>query len=157
MIIYLISFLLLMQTSEIPYRAKENYQVELKYDLKARPAKDHNSVNLDPNAARGIEENNYLGPLPYLTIKIKILNHVPEEIRFRCENNFGNSLFNRKAEKSLAYEIDMGYLDDVKDRVTAHSYTLYAMTEKKVALNKIEFVVQEDGTFMVNGEKRGKF
>lgn len=153
MIVYLLPFLLLWQTTEIPFRAKEDFQVELKYDLKQRPAKDPNKVNLDVSVA----ERNSTGPLPYLTVNVKILNPKAEEIRFRCENNFGRSVFNKKAEKSLNYEIDMGYIDDLKDRVSAHGYTLYALTENKESINKIEFIVMEDGTFMVNGEKRGKF
>jgi hypothetical protein len=145
---------LLWQTSEVPFRAREDYQVELKYNLKQRPAIDHNSVTFEK---KGIEQRNSPGPLPYLIVNVKILNHKSEEIRFRCENNFGRAIFNRKAEKSLHYEIDMGYIDDLKDRVTPYGYTLYAMTEEKEPLNKIELIVMEDGTFMVNGEKRGKF
>jgi hypothetical protein len=154
MILYLISILLLWQTTEIPFRSKEDFQVELKYDLKQRPARDLNSVTYENSR---VENRPGTGPLPYLVVNVKILNAKAEEIRFRCENNFGRSIFNKKAEKSLNYEIDMGYIDDLKDRVTPFGYTLYAIAEGKESLNKIEFIVMEDGTFMVNGEKRGKF
>ncbi|HZY83056.1 MAG TPA: hypothetical protein VFE50_26235 [Cyclobacteriaceae bacterium] len=155
MFLYLIPFLLLWQTSEVPFRAREDYQVELKYSLKQRPAKDHNSVTFEQ---KNIEDRKPgSGPLPYLVVNVKVLNHKQEEIRFRCENNFGRAIFNRKAEKSLDYEIDMGYIDDLKDRVTPYAYTLYAVADNKESLNKIELMVMEDGTFMVNGEKRGKF
>lgn len=154
MLHYLIPFLLLWQTSEVPFRAKEDYQVELKYNLKQRPAKDHNAVTFEK---KGVEDRSNPGPLPYLVVNVKILNHREEEIRFKCENNFGRSIFNKKAEKTLDYEIDMGYIDDLKDRVSPYGYTVYAQTESKQSLNKIELMVMEDGTFMVNGEKRGKF
>ena len=154
MILQLISFLLLLQVTEIPYRAKNDFQIELKYNFKDRPAKDANTVSFDDRTAR---ERPPSGPLPYLIVNVKILNPKAEEIRFKCENNLGRALFNRKAEKSLSYDIDMGYIDDVKDRVTAHTYTLYALTDKREAINKVELLVMEDGTFFVNGEKRGKF
>lgn len=154
MLLYLVPFLLLLQTTDVPFRAKEDFQIELKYDLKQRPAVDPNTVTLDPAVA---ERKGSHGPLPYLTVKLKILNPKAEEIRFKCEDNFGKALFNKKAEKSLAYEIDMGYIDDVKDRISAHSYTLYAQSDKRESLNRIELLVMEDGTFLVNGEKRGKF
>jgi hypothetical protein len=154
MILYLVSFLLLWQTTEIPFRAKDDYHVELKYNLKQRPAKDHNAVTFENQR---VEDRKNPGPLPYLIVNVKILNPKVDEIRFKCENNFGRAIFNKKAEKSLSYEIDMGYIDDLKDRVTPYSYTLYALTDKKESINKIELLVMEDGTFMVNGEKRGKF
>lgn len=153
MIPYLLSFLLLWQTIEIPFRAKEDFTVELKYDLKQRPARDHNTVTLDATVA----ERKGTGPLPYLTVKLKILNPKAEEIRFRCEDNYGKAVFSKKAEKSLDYVIDMGYIDDLKDRLSPYSYILYAQSDKKESLNKIVLLVQEDGTFLVNGERRGKF
>jgi hypothetical protein len=152
MILHLISFFLLFQSSEIPFRAKDDFAIELKYNFKEKPTKDANTVAWESNPAK-----RPTGLLPYLIINVKILNAKQEETRFKCENNLGRALFNRKAEKGLSYDIDMGYLDDVKDRVTAHKYTLYAVGESREVINKIELLVMEDGTFMVNGEKRGKF
>lgn len=150
----LLPILLLWQTTEVPFRAKEDFQVELKYDLKQRPVGNPNSVSLDQAV---VEKRNGGGTLPYLIVKMKILNHKTEEVRFKCENNLGKAIFNKKAEKSLAYEIDMGFIDDLKDRTEAHAYTVYAQSEKKELLNRIELLVMEDGTFLVNGERRGKF
>lgn len=152
MVIQLISFFLLWQTGEVPFRAKDDFQVELKYNFKEKPAKDLNTLAWDADPAKQPS-----GLLPYLIVNVKILNAKQEEIRFKCENNIGKTLFNKKAEKGLSYDIDMGYIDDVKDRVTAHRYTVYALTGDKEAINRIELLVMEDGTFMVNGEKRGKF
>jgi hypothetical protein len=152
MILHLISLLLLFQSGEVPFRGKDDFLVELKYNFKEKPARDANTVAWEATPGKRPS-----GPLPYLIVNVKILNAKQEEIRFKCENNLGRALFNRKAEKGLSYDIDMGYIDDVKDRVTAHMYTLYALSENREAINKIELLVMEDGTFMVNGEKRGKF
>ncbi len=152
MILYLISFLLFVQTIDVPYRAKDDFQVELKYNFKERPTKDASTVTWEAQPGKVKS-----GPLPYLIVNVKILNPKEDEIRFKCEDNNGRALFNKKADKTLDYQIDMGYVDDVKDRVTAYGYTLYALGEARQAINKIELIVMEDGTFMVNGEKRGKF
>jgi hypothetical protein len=154
MISYLLPFLLLWQTTDIPFRPNTDFHLELKYDLKQRPQGNPNSVSLDQAVT---ERRNGGGSLPYLTVKLKMLNAKAEEVRFKCENNFGKAIFNKKAEKTLAYEIDLGFIDDLKDRVEAHAYTVYAQSDKKQSLNKIELIVMEDGTFMVNGERRGKF
>jgi len=151
------SLLLLWQTIEVPYRAKDDFQVELKYNFKERPAKDPNSVSWEAHNAQGREGREKNGLLPYLIVHVRILNPTAEELRFKCENNLGRSLFNKKISKELSYDVDMGYIDDVKDRISAHTYTVYAMTDKRVMINRIELHVAEDGTFLVNGEKRGKF
>jgi hypothetical protein len=157
MILHLIFVLLLWQTVDIPFRAKDDFQIELKYNFKERPSKDPTLVVWDAHNSAGRDNGDKKGLLPYLIVNIKILNPKIEETRFRCENNLGRAMFNRKADKELSYDVDMGYIDDVKDRVTAHTFTLYALTAKREALNRIELKVEEDGTFLVNGEKRGKF
>lgn len=153
MIIYLISLLIYWQTPTIPFRAKEDFTVELKYDMRQRPSKEA-SITFDH---RKVEDRKGPAALPYLTANVTILNATKEEIRFRCDNNFGNSMFNKKAEKSLKYAIEMGYIDDVKDHVSPHVFTVYALNDKRDAINRIELKVLEDGTFLVNDEKRGKF
>lgn len=150
MILYLLSFLLLWQTAEVPYRAKEDFQVELKYDFKDRPNKETIAWESQPSHIKS-------GQLPYLTVKLKILNPKAEEVRFKCENNLGKAVFNKKAEKTLNYDIDMGFIDDLKDHVSPHQFFVYAVSEDRHSLNRIELFVEEDGTFLVNGEKRGKF
>jgi len=154
MILQLIPLLLLFQSAEVPYRAREDYKIELKYNFREKPARDPNTVHWDD---RSVKDRPSGGPLPYLVVNVQILNPKAEEMRFKCENNLGKALFNKKADKTLSYDIDMGYLDDVKDRVSPYSYVVYALTDKRQVLNRIELLVMEDGTFMVNGEKRGKF
>jgi hypothetical protein len=151
MITLFLSFLLLLQLNEVPYRAKEDFEVQLKYNFKARPSK---SVDV---AYEANPDKTTSGPLPYLMVDVKILNPKTEEVRFRCEDNFGRSVFNKKIGKILKYEIDMGFIDDLKDHVAAHLYTMYIVAEDKRIINKKELLVNEDGTFLVNGEKRGKF
>ena len=154
MIIHLISFLLLWQTTEVPYRAKEDYQVELKYNFREKPAKDPDHFTFDPDKAK---QDGKSGPLPYLIVKVTILNLKESEVRVKCQNNLGRAIFNRKVDKDPTYDIDIGYIDDVKDRITPHTYTVFALSDKRDVLNRIELHVLEDGTFLVNGEKRGKF
>jgi hypothetical protein len=54
-------------------------------------------------------------------------------------------------------QLEVGFTDDVKDRVTPHHYFLTLVSPKKTETSKIEILIEEDGTFFVNGEKRGKF
>jgi bifunctional DNase/RNase len=45
----------------------------------------------------------------------------------------------------------------MKDRISAHEFTLFLLNSAKVEVSRIRMVVEEDGTFWVNGEPRGKF
>lgn len=153
--LFLLPLLLFFQEPAVPYRLKEDYVVELKYELKQKPV--DNTVAYD--AERGIVPKTGSGQLPFLVVHVTILNRKPEEIKFRCENNLKATLFNRRAdkEKNQLFKVEMGFIDDMKDRVTAYSYRLMAMSEDREPMNQIEMTVLEDGTFLVNGEKRGKF
>jgi hypothetical protein len=69
----------------------------------------------------------------------------------------GNLVFNRKASEGTKLTLDVGFIDDVKDRITPNSYTLNLFTDSKKIISRIHMVIMEDGTFLVNEEKRGKF
>jgi hypothetical protein len=142
-----------LQYPGIPYRNKEDFQVELKYDLRARPAPNSGTFNFD-QAANQKPKN---GMLPYLLVNVKIMNVTPEEIRFRCEDNKGTTHFSKKLPKGAIFVIDMGYIDDIKDQLAPNTYELFAVSSKKEMLNRIHLRIEKDGTFLVNGEKRGKF
>jgi hypothetical protein len=157
MIIPLISLLLLWQTSSVPYRAKEDYVVEVRPNFKTRPNTDKGTVNWEAHNPQGRDDRAKTGLLPYLVVNVKILNPKAEELRVLCEDSRGTHVFNKKIGKTLTYEIDMGYIHDIKDHITPNAYTVYALTDKRAALNRIELLVADDGTFLVNGEKRGKF
>ncbi|HET9486931.1 MAG TPA: hypothetical protein VFO54_05835, partial [Chryseosolibacter sp.] len=63
----------------------------------------------------------------------------------------------KKIDLNSILVMDLGFTDDMKDRVTPHEYTLTFVSEEKVPLEVILIKVDEDGSFFVNGEKRGKF
>lgn len=154
MLLTFILFLLTYQSPEVPFRSKEDFQVELKYDLRTRPATELNRVTLDPNATGLMKPKT--GMLPYLLVTVTILNVQQEEVRVRCEENT-RTVFNRKLSKSTSFVIDMGYIDDIKDGLAANDFNVLAMNSEKKPLNRIHMRIEKDGTFFVNGEKRGKF
>jgi hypothetical protein len=142
-----------LQDPGIPYRNKEDFQVDLKYDLRSRPANNPNSFQFDqaPN------QKPKTGMLPYLVVSVKIMNVTTQETRFKCEDNKGNIRFTKKLPKGATFLIDMGYIDDIKDQLAPNTYELFALSADKALLNRIHLRIEKDGTFLVNGEKRGKF
>ena len=145
--------LLLFQSPEVPYRNKEDYQIEIKYDLRSRPAAEANTVHLDPTGVK----SHKTGMLPYLLVTVKIFNVKPEETRFRCEDSGGHMKFNRKLPKAASFVVDMGFIDDIKDQLAPNEFTVLAISSAKEPMNRIHMRIEKDGTFLVNGERRGKF
>jgi hypothetical protein len=142
-----------LQSPAIPYRNKDDFHVELKYELRTRSASTPNSVDFDPTGPNKPKT----GMLPYLIVSVTIMNVTPDEHRFKCEDNRGRIHFNKKLPKETIFLIDMGYIDDIKDQLAANAYELFALSTEKERLNRIYLRIEKDGTFLVNGEKRGKF
>jgi hypothetical protein len=142
-----------LQDPVVPYRNKEDFTVELKYDLRSRPAAQANTLHLDPTGVK----TQRTGMLPYLIVAVKITNVTPQEVRFKCEDNEGHTRFSKKLPKAATFMIDMGFIDDVKDQLAPNSYEVFAMSKEKTPVNRIHLRIEKDGTFLVNGEKRGKF
>ena len=80
-----------------------------------------------------------------------------EEVKVRITNNLGIRIATRKVEEGTVVPIEVGFTDDAKDRVSAHQYLLTFLSPKRAETSKIVIEIEKDGTFLVNGQKRGKF
>ena len=149
--------LLLFLVQEVPFKAKEEFDIKLNYQFKQRPSADHrNTVNLD-ESRKDYERRTSSDQLPYLILNVKFLKITPEEVRVRITNNRNNRSLTKKLSEGLVIPIDVGFTDDVKDRINAHEYVLTLLSPQKSETSKIVIHIEEDGSFLVNGEKRGKF
>ena len=93
---------------------------------------------------------------PYLYLHLKVLKLIPEEVRIKVVKNNSQVLLARKFDPNVVLKLDLGFTDDIKDRVTAYQYLITFLTKEKSELSKIEIFFEKDGTYLVNGEKRGK-
>lgn len=152
----LILLLAFSLSQEIPVKPKEEFEIKLDYQFRNRPAQDLNSVHLD-ETRKEHERRVSTAPLPFLTLNIRMLKLSEAEVKMRVTNNLTPRVALRKVEEGTVVPLQIGFTDDVKDRVTAHAYTLTLLSPKKLETSRIEIVIEEDGTFLVNGEKRGKF
>ena len=94
----------------------------------------------------------------YLTsiLNVKVLKPAPEEVRIRVVENGTRIALNKKFDMNTVLILDIGYTDDIKDRVKAYEYTVYYLTADKKPVSKVVIYFDEDGTYFVNNEKRGK-
>lgn len=148
--------LFLLPQEEVPYKPAEEIKVELDYKFKQRPSVDNLTVDYGETREQH-ERRKVSGPLPYLMVNFTVLSLKEGEVRIRGINNLGNSVITKKAEVGTTFKIDLGYTDDMKDRVSPYEFNIYFLSPEKKNLSRVHLLVLEDGTFLINGEKRGKF
>lgn len=151
--VFILAFFLVQ---EIPLKPTEEFEIKLDYQFKTRPTGDHNTVNL-AGSPKSYGHKAGTGVLPYLTIHLRVLSLPEEKMRMRIATNLNDRAVVKKVNVNSPVAIDLGFTDDMKDRVTAYAYTLTFIGSEKQAVNRIVITVAEDGSFLVNGEKRGKF
>lgn len=150
-------FLFAFTLQETPFKAKEEFEIKLDYKFKQRSADaSAKSVYMDEtNAERDRRTSTAL--LPFLVLNVKMLKLPLAESRVKIGTNLNARVVTRKVSEGTTIPIEVGFTDDAKDRVSAHHYTLTFLSADKTEINKITIFIEEDGTFLVNGEKRGKF
>jgi hypothetical protein len=141
---------------ELPYKPSDEFEIKLNYQFKPRPTPDKNSLHFEESSVEETQRSNS-DILPYLILNVKMLKLSTEEVRVRVMNNRNQSIISKKVETGQVIPIDLGFTADVKDRISPHEYILTFISPKKSETCKVTIHVDEDGTFLVNGEKRGKF
>jgi hypothetical protein len=141
---------------QVPYKASEEFELKINYIFKERGAIDRKTVEYDKATDDKIRKATS-GPMPYLLVDLKVLSIAENEIKIRVVNNEGHLVFTRKAAVGTVIKLDWGYTEDIKEKLTVNEFTVYFSDDKKKSISKIFLTILDDGIFMVNGEKRGKF
>jgi hypothetical protein len=146
--------LTLILQDTVPFKAKDEFDVKIDLKLKQRPQdSDANTVDLSDQPKKKPSS----AMLPYLYLRVSFLKLNPEEVRLTVKNNFDRRIVNKKIEKNPILEIDAGFTDDLKDRGKTSEFVITMLSADKEDISKIVIQIEEDGTFLVNGDKRGKF
>ncbi len=148
-LVYIFSFFLFQDQTR--YKSNDEFELKLDLQFKKRPGPDMNKVDLEKRTLPTAGMN-----APYLYIDLRVLKPVAEESRVKVLKNGRETLMSRKFDPNLVIKLDLGFTDDIKDQVTPHHYLVTFLSKDKEPLSRIEIVFEEDGTYIVNGEKRGK-
>jgi hypothetical protein len=146
---------LLFSPEEVPYKATEDFEIKLQFEFKERVRPDASRVDLN-QTAKDYERSHGSGPLPYLYLNVRLLKLYPEEVKMRVVKNGDKVVLNKKFDLSTLVKLDLGFTDDIKDRVSAYEYTILFLNENKEPASRIVIYFHEDGTYLVNGQVRGK-
>ncbi len=149
---YTFAFLLLpvFFQQSVPFKPGDEYSFRLDYQFRNKAGIDRFEVDWS-NTQKYSE-----GTLPYLIVHIKPLKLSANEERVKIVNNRNERIYSRKASVDEEIQIEMGFTDDLKDRTAPYEFNIF-FTSKKADNSRINLFVDEEGTFYINGEKRGKF
>jgi hypothetical protein len=136
---------------DIPYKAFEEFEVTLDYQI--RQFRDKDPKTVDFSSAVPKEPKSLL----YLVVQVELKTLAPNEARVHVNSNLGTEVGNRKAEPGMLLKIDFGFIERVKERKAAHEATVFLMSSDRKNVSRIHLFVEENGTFLVNGQRRGKF
>lgn len=150
--ILLLTFALLQ---EVAFKPNSEFEIKIDYEFKSRPAADPNTVKLG-SVSRNVQQTSS-GVLPYLELQIHFLALPEEKTRMQITTNLDRRGTTKRVTLDSPYVLDLGFTVDMIDRVHAHEYTLTFLDADKNPVNRILIFIEEDGSFMVNGEKRGQF
>jgi hypothetical protein len=147
--IYMLSAILFQEP--IPYKGNDEFELKLDMQFKKRPPPNLNKVDLEKRTLPASGMN-----APYLYIDLRVLKPVPDEYRVKVTKNNNDILMSRKFDPSTVIKLDLGFTDDIKDHIRPHHYMITFLSKEKDPLSRVEIFFEKDGTYIVNGEKRGK-
>jgi hypothetical protein len=150
-LIWVTLFSLFFLQHEPPYKSNEEFELKLDLQFKQRPRVDPNTIELEKRTLPTSGMN-----APYLYINLRVLKASPDEVRVKVIRNKSETLLSRKFDPQVMVKLDLGFTDDIKDGISAHHYIVTFLSKDKHPLSKIEILFESDGTYLVNGEKRGK-
>ncbi len=148
-ILSLVSFDTIFSQQEIFFKAGNEY--ELKIDLAFRKRDTINGEIFDAGGSR-IKTTGQ--PIAYLAILFKLLKS-NDETRVRILNQ--KKVTSKKIKVNEVEKIEMGFVEDLKYQTEPSLLTILLLDDQKKEMSQVILTIEPDGTFLVNGVKRGKF
>ncbi len=154
-VLYVLAYF--FQGTPVPYKPKDEFEILIDYQFKNRSAADALTVDYS-DTKEDLDKKRYAaGVRPYLILNMKLLKLSSDEVKVRAINTEGRTVYNKKVMVGDLVKFDMGFTDDIKDRVGPYAVTVVFLSKDKKETSRIYLNVREDGTFLVNDEVRGKF
>lgn len=139
----------LFSQDETPFKPNHEFELKLNFEFKSRPV--DTTIRFDKQ-----HSNNSTGPLPYLNVNLKVIKLGAGEVRVKVTKTGGVNVLSKKTEADMMIKLDLGFTDDIKDGVTANEYRIVFFSPDKEPISRIDILFEKNGSYFVNGERRGK-
>ncbi len=138
------------QDVNVPFLSDDDFDFELDYQFKTKPS------NMKDVAFSERELTTTTDNLPYVKMKIMLKNTSEDHYRYKVIDNKSKTMLNRKIKGDDEFVIDMGFSDDIKDRVHAHQFSVIIYNKNKDPLSKIVIEFGTNGDMLINQNLMGK-
>lgn len=147
--------LLLIFQNDPPFKPAEEFEIKFDLSFKQRSQLDNKTVHLT-ETEKDNERRTNSTPLPYLILHFKLLKIQPDEVKLKIIKDDKNLVLNRKIKDNVELQLEVGFTDDVKDRISGYKHVIQFISADKKVLSVIVIEFDEEGNYKVNGELRGK-
>src|SRR5450432_1166545 len=114
--VLLISLCLFFQSAGVPFKASNEFEVKIDLQIKPRYTEQHtNTVEMTYNNQ---EKKRGTGLASYLEVKINLLKLSDQEVKAKIISATGSVVYNKKVKPGASIKLDIGFVDDIKERVT---------------------------------------
>ena len=141
---------------DVPFKDESEFSIDIDYQLKKRPA-DKNTMQLTYNQQYNYNRSSDGEAIPFLGLSITVKKANPDEVKLKVFNNDSFTMHNKKIVEGAKIKFELGYIEDIKSGKEANEFFVHFLNPKKKVVSRIHMIIQEDGTFLVNNEVRGKF
>jgi len=140
---------LALSAQDVPFLPTDDFEFKLDYGFETKPPPSQDRKEYDKN----VSYNG--GPLPYVKVNFKFTNLPENAFRVRVFTD-KQTIKNKKLKKIDNLDIDLGFADDIKDRVEPYTFFIYLENKSKERLSMIKIYVEETGDFYLNDKLYGK-
>ena len=140
--------------TEVPFKPSDEFQVNIDLSFKIKNSA-YSPTTFSGSGERLDKPSSTT--LPFLTVIVKQLKIQSDESKIVAVDSNGKSMWKKKALPNLEIHFQMGFVDDLKNKISPNEVTLYFLSSEKKELRKIVFSVSANGVFEVNGKWHGQF
>ena len=133
----------------VPFRDTASYEFILDYNFKRKSPPPGDLVSNNQNRFSH-------DLLPYVKVKLKVLHLEASDYRVQIITNKGNAVYNKRIKEPMEIILDMGFAEDIKERLIPHLYYVNFLDKEKNVHSTITIEVAENGRFLVNDKLYGQ-
>jgi hypothetical protein len=136
---------------DLPFKPSDEFEAKIDLTFRERKGDDANTFRYGDDT----DKKKTVGrPIAFLAINFKMLK-ANGAIKVRTiQGSQGKA---QKIKENEVMHLEMGFLEDLKSSAVPNELILHFLNDQKKEISKVVLMVEGDGTFLVNGEKRGKF
>lgn len=134
----------------IPFKPNEEFEAKIDLSFKQREGDGTNTFRFEESRKKKTMGT----PIAFLAINFKVLK-ADGEVKMKIIR--GSDGKTSKIKIGSLIKLEMGFIEDIKSNGEPAHVILHFLNDQKKETSQVDLLVAEDGTFSVNGEKRGKF